>query len=678
MKKYYKIWIPAILVLLIAYLVFVPLRKWGRAHVNYMTAVDDHPLLCTNCHLYTQKSGLFYALLNTTYLSPFNLVVSKDGEKIFVVAEESDHLLIVDAVNKKVLKKIKVGDTPHSVVLNKNETLAYVSNQWSDNVSVIDLEKAEIIDTIKTGNGPAGLVLSKDENFLFVVNSYSSNISVINLQNNEEIKRLMAGNNPTGAGLSPDGNKICVSSRRALLLPSDQPPLTEVTILNTVNQRVYDRKIFESAYMIENISFTPEGDLAIMPLIRPKNLIPSVQVERGWIMTYGIGIIEMKENGRHIQLLLDEPNAYYSDPFDIEITPDGKKAFISHSGVDLISVVDVDSIRKLINESSDEELKMYADHLGISSKYVIKRISTGANPKGMALSPDGKLLYIAEHLDDRIAIVNTESLENIGTIDLGGPKRFTVARHGRQLFNNSSHTFQNQFGCYTCHPDAHEDGLVYNMASIDMGRNLANTQSLRDIGDTPPYKWNGKNQTVYKQDGMRFSTVLTRTEAFSHEELDALVSYIITGITYPPNLQYNPDGKLTEAQLRGKAIFERTHDNFGNVIPVKNRCITCHPAPYYTHCEMEDVGTLAESDDSMLFDTPHLNNIYASPPYLHDGSALTLEEIWTKRNDHDQHGVGNDMMKDQLNDLVEYLKSLSAPEYENKKQKTYPASIKKH
>ena len=82
--------------------------------------------------------------------------------------------------------------------------------------------------------------------------------------------------------------------------------------------------------------------------------------------------------------------------------------------------------------------------------------------------------------------------------------------------------------------------LVYNMASIDMGRNMTNTQSLREIGDTPPFKWNGKNQTVYKQDGMRFSTVLTRTEQFSYRDLDAIVAYIMRGIKYPPNLMYNP------------------------------------------------------------------------------------------------------------------------------------------
>jgi hypothetical protein len=31
------------------------------------------------------------------------------------------------------------------------------------------------------------------------------------------------------------------------------------------------------------------------------------------------------------------------------------------------------------------------------------------------------------------------------------------------------------------------------------------------------------------------------------------------------------------------------------------------------------------------------------PPYLHDGKAQTLEEIWTKFSEFDEHGVANDM-----------------------------------
>lgn len=648
-------------------LVIFPGYKLARAHVNEKTAVTDHPLLCTSCHLYITSNKLVTKLINADYLSPLNLAVSNDGNRIYVVAQDADELLVVDPLNNKVMNSIKVGVHPHSVILDKENNFAFVSNEWSDNVSVIDLNTQQVTDTLKTGNGPAGLALSANERFLYAVNSFGSNLSVINLDTKEEIKRLTTGNNPTGTGLSPDGKVLYVTSRRADIAPFGDPLVSELTLVNDSTQKVLKQMNVESAYMMENVAFTPSCDLAIMTLIRPKNNLPAIQVERGWMMNHGIGIIEQKENGRIIQLLLDEPNAYYSDPFDIVITPDGKKAFVSSSGVNVISVISIDSLRNLIAESSPEMLKLYANNLGISSRYIVKRITTGSNPKGLALSPDGKLLYVAEQLEDRIGVINTESLETINTIDLGGPKRITVARRGRRLLNNSGHTFQNQYACYTCHPDTHEDGLVYNMASIDMGRNVTNTQSLREIGDTPPFKWNGKNQTVYKQDGMRFSTVLTRTEQFSYRDLDAIVAYIMRGIKYPPNLMYNPTGQLTESQLRGKEIFERSVDNFGKPIPENNRCITCHPPPYYTNMKLADVSTLATTDDSIMFDTPHLNNIYASPPYLHDGRAATLEEIWTVYGKDDKHGLAGDMTKIQLNELVDYLKSLRGPEYEEHK-----------
>jgi len=679
MKSIYKklIIISGVLGVLLL-LIIPPSHRWARAHVNYQTAVEDHPLNCLSCHLYTQKTGFIPKLINADYYSPFNLALSDDGKKLFIVAEENNSLLIVDTRKGKVTSKIKVGTRPHSVILDNEENFAYVSNQWSDFVSVIDLKKMSVTDTLKTGNGPAGIALSSDGQFLYVVNSYTSDISVIDLRSGKERKRLTAGNNPTGIQISPDKSKLYVTSRRALLVPYGDPVVCELTVIDDNSKTIIDRKDMVSAYMLENIAFTPDGDLAMIPLIRPKNLVPSIQVERGFMMTNGFGIVEQKPDGRIIQLLLDEPNEYFADPFDIVITPDGKRAFISHSGVNRISVVNIDSLRALINESSDEELNYYSNHLGISSRYIINRIHTGSNPKGMALSADGKFLYVAEHLDDRIAVINTETLETINTIDIGGPRRITVARHGRRLLNNANGTFQTQYSCYTCHPDAHEDGLVYNMASKDMGRNLANTQSLRDIGDTPPFKWNGKNQTIYKQDGMRFSTVLTRNEPFSYKELDALVAYIVTGIPYPPNLLYNPTGELSESQKRGKAHFERTHDFMGNEIPEKQRCITCHPPPYFTNKQFEDVGTLLASDDSMLFDTPHLNNIYASPPYLHHGLALSLEEIWTKYAEKNTHGAVNDMTKIQLNELIEYLRSLSGPENYIEKPKTLHAKVKIH
>jgi YVTN family beta-propeller protein len=675
MKIVFRILIYGSIVLVVAFGLIVG-KKAARAHVNYLTAVEDHPITCRTCHIYTQQDNIIAKMLHETYVSPYKLSISGDGEKLYVVGQESNHLLLVDPKKGKVKGKLKVGERPHTVTLTGDGHTAYVTNQWADNIYKIDLDQWKVVDTLVGGAGPADMLITPDGKYLYCVNSYSSDFSIFDMETGKEKRRLKAGNNPVSIAMTPDASEIYVSSRRSVPVEHMTSPMTEMTVAVTEQQRVTQRLRWKDAYIMENVTVTPSGDMAISTLIRPKNLIPAVQIERGWMMTHGIGIIERKENGRMVQLLLDEPNAFFPDPFDIVVSPDGKRAYVSHSGVNTVSVIDLDEIRQILEESTDEQLRSYANHLGISSRYVVARIPVGANPKGMVLSPDGALLYVAERLDDRIAVINTQSLVIERSIDLEGPRRITVARHGRQVLNHAGHTFQNQYACYTCHPDTHEDGLVYNMEGKDMGRNLANVQTLRDIGNIPPYKWNGKNQTLYKQDGMRFSTILTRTEAFSHKELDALVAFIVTGIKNPPNLRFNPTGELTEAQQRGKEIFYRDFDNFGNEIPVGNRCYTCHPPPYFTDKQKHDVGTLADSDDPIQFDTPHLNNVYESAPYLHDGKAATLEEIWTKFNDHDQHGVANDMMKSQLNDLVEYLRSIREAKYYDQEE-VYHASLSK-
>jgi len=282
MKKVYKrILITVGILVILGVIILPPFHKWARKHVNYQTAVDDHPLNCFSCHLYTQKTGFIPKLINADYYSPFNLAIAPDGKRLYVVAEEDYTLLVVNTLTGEVEKIIEVGDQPHSVILDNEGKRAYVSNQWADNISVIDLDNLSVIDTLKTGNGPAGIALSSDEKYIYSVNSYTNDISVIELQSGREVKRLFAGNNPTGIEMSPDKSKLYITSRRALLVPYGDPVATEITVVDDKTKIVSDRVDLESAYMMENIAFTPEGDWLITPLIRPKNLIPSIQVERG-------------------------------------------------------------------------------------------------------------------------------------------------------------------------------------------------------------------------------------------------------------------------------------------------------------------------------------------------------------------------------------------------------------
>ena len=53
-----KIFVIAGVLLVTALLIHFPGRKLARAHVNGKTGVEDHPLLCTSCHIYISKNPL--------------------------------------------------------------------------------------------------------------------------------------------------------------------------------------------------------------------------------------------------------------------------------------------------------------------------------------------------------------------------------------------------------------------------------------------------------------------------------------------------------------------------------------------------------------------------------------------------------------------------------------------
>jgi hypothetical protein len=434
------------------------------------------------------------------------------------------------------------------------------------------------------------------------------------------------------------------------------PSMSEVTVVDTSQAVIKERIVIPSANLLQGVDWHPSGKFALITLNRTKNLVPMTRLLQGWTITNGLGIVW--RDGHVNQVLLDEPAMCFPDPADVAITPDGRFALVTSSGSNRIAVVDVPKLIGMLESASSYKREhVFPNHLGKPTEFIVKHIPTNESPRGIIITPDGEKAFAANALDDSLTVIDLETLDAVGRVDLGGPKVITKVRYGERIFHSANVTFHRQFSCHSCHPDGHVDGLTYDIEPDGIGISPVDNRTLRGILDTAPFKWEGTNPSLQRQCGPRLAVFFTRIQPFTPEELSALDNYICT-IPRPPN-RYRPLGaELTDAQRRGKKMFERTMTNDGRIISEENRCITCHFPPLYTDRQRHDIGTKFWLDRESEFDTPHLSNIYDSAPYLHNGIAETLEEIWTRYNPDDKHGVTNDMTKDQLNDLIEFLKTL--------------------
>jgi YVTN family beta-propeller protein len=434
--------------------------------------------------------------------------------------------------------------------------------------------------------------------------------------------------------------------------PHRTAPESEITVIDASRAVVVDRIPLHNIAHGFHIAFSADGRLGAVAELHPKNLIPLAHMEHSGAFADTLTLFGAEVGNKPVEVPLDELERYAARPFGVAMAPDKSRIYVTSEGSEIVTVIDVPRLLRFVRMHPDG----FAQDLSASANYVVTRIAVGHDPRGATFAPDGRSLLVVNRLDDTISVIDTQSNRVVSIVQLDGPKQISVLRHGEQTFYTSRYSFQGQIGCANCHIDSTFDGLTWDLEPDGFGRDIVDNRLIEDLVGTEPYKWNGGNPNLPTECGPRTEKYFWRSENYDDLTLTDLVTYI-RSLPPRPNRYKLPGYELTPAQERGKAIFERAADKFGNPIPEGNRCSYCHSGLKGTSQKSFDVGTKKTTDNSGLLDTPQLTNIALTAPYLHDGSAATLEEIWTRFNTEDKHGRTNDLTKDELNDLIEYLRT---------------------
>ncbi|MCX6904778.1 MAG: hypothetical protein NTW03_15115 [Verrucomicrobia bacterium] len=632
-------------------------REWSISHIRGVTGRSElNWVNCYYCHL-VRTEKLPWSKPRPHHDAPAGLAVSPDGSILYIALDDRDEVAVAQTATRQISHRIKVSGNPTGLALDAKGEHLFVTCKGGDRLAVLDTKTLKELESMEVGLLPAGVAYceTKAGPRLVVANSGSDDISVLSLSPLKEIARPAAGREPYAVAAARGRDFALVSCRLASVKHLDAVAASEVTVLNPALGRVVARETLASAHLSEGIAFVPSRSWALTPLVKVRNLVPITQVAKGWVMSSGLAVSDLQ--GHLVQIPLDEANDYFADPSAIVTDPAGRRAYVASGGSDVVSVVDLERLAAWLANADARTKQEAIEDLTLSPEYVIARIPTARNPRQLALSPDGKMLFVAEHLEDSVLVVDTTTLQPLGRIILGDAGLNDPIRRGERVFTRAAHTFQREFSCRSCHPDAHVDGLAYDFDGDGIGDNLLDNRSLQGLAGTAPFKWNGKNSTLQIQCGPRFARVLMRTDPIPPQDLNDLVTFLEA---QPParTVHKSQLGKLTEAQELGRQIFFASQRPDGTPIPVGRQCHTCHRPPLFTNRLPSDIGSKGPLDSTNFFDTPHLLGVASTAPYLHDGRAKTLEELWTVYQTNDMHGVSSYMNKHQLNDLIEYVKTL--------------------
>jgi YVTN family beta-propeller protein len=590
------------------------------------------------------------------YLSPTALALDANSSKIYIAEKTAKRIAVLDIKTKKVNKVADLDAEPTGMALSKDGSKLYVTAGLDfGSVKVVDVATGKVTSTLNAAHGPISPVLSKDGEKLFVCGQYENKVVVIDLKTNKQVTDISVSRQPVAATLTPDGDILFVAN----LLPSGNADSN----YNAAKVSVIDAKTYKLITNIElpsgsidirGIRVSPDGKYVYAACVLARYHLPASQVDRGWMNTNALAVIDANANAFVNTVVLDDVELGAANPHDVACTQDGKHLVVTHSGTNELSLIDAEAMHKKLDALKSEQSASAASTafrdvpndlafmVGIRRRIPLK----GIGPRDVIVA--GDKAFIAEYFTGSLGVVDLASPEvsKVASISLGVEPELTLARKGEMLFHDASCCLQKWQSCATCHPDARVDGINWDLLNDGIG-NPKQTKSLLFSHQTPPVMITGirPDAETAVRAGIRYIQFSVRPE----EDAVAMDEYLKSLKPIPsPYLKTNASGKteLSDAAKRGEALF------------AKARCADCHSGPYYTDQKKYNVGLGVGREKDTLFYTPALVEIWRTAPYLYDGRAATMKDVLKKYNKDNKHGLTSDLTDEQIDDLAEFVLSL--------------------
>ena len=596
--------------------------------------------------------GTVSTALSADYLSPAALDVCNGGKTLVITQHTGRRIDLFDTATSKIIRSIKLPAEPTGAVCSPSGDLLYVTIGIAPgSLLVINAASGKIVESIPVGHTPTSPILSPDGRTIYVCNRFDNCVSVVDLAAGRRTKTIPVKRDPVAAALTPDGKFLFVVNH----MPDGRADLdyvaSKLSVIDTAKGEVVKTiKLVNGAEGMRGVHVSPDGKYAYATHLMARFLVPTTQIERGWINTNAISVIRVSDQKLLFTVLLDDVDMGFANPWAVKVSPDGRFLCVSSAGNDELRLIDLPAMMKKIDdavatmgEGTDAmHLNAHNDLSFISS--CSQRISLkGKGPRAVAIV--GQAIYAAEYFSDsltRVTLRPDGKVDTITGIPLGPEQPITIERQGEIYFNDATLCFQKWQSCASCHSDdGRMDALNWDLLNDGIG-NPKNVKSLVFSHRTPPVMALGvrdKAETAVRA-GIKYIQFAVRPE----EDAQAIDAYLASLEPLPSPRLVN--GKLSKAAKRGKKRFKEAG------------CIRCHPAPYYTDMNMYDVGTGKRQDKGKRFDVPTLREVWRTSPYLHDGRAVTLYDVIKTHNPDNRRGTTSALTDQQIKDLAEYVESL--------------------
>lgn len=556
-----------------------------------------------------------------------DVAVADDGRIVFTNKGSRD-VTVYDGAGK-LLERVEFELPPTGVAIDGD--WAYVSSSAGEGrLSKLSLKDYSVAYTTTTAMGACAPVVSADGETVYVCNRYKGTLSAVSAADGTVKASIAMLREPCAAVLSPDGRYLYVAN----FLPAQRADVDYVAAAVSVVEcdkfrKVNDIVLSNGSNALRGIACSPDGKYVFVSHNLGRYQIPTSQLQQGWMNTNAVSVIDASTQSLVGSVVMDEPDRGAGGIWDVAC--DGRYLVTSQSGTHDVSVVDYAAmVRKLESYAKPQELDYDMYFIQDVRR---RRALSGNGPRAICLK-DNKV-YVPTYFSDTLNVVDLEQ-DRISVVAYNPDRMESAVDIGERAFNDAALCYQNWQSCNGCHPnEGRVDGMNWDLMNDGIG-NPKNCKSMLLSHRTPKCMISGIRDSagLAVRAGYKFIQFCDVPE-----DIALCVDEYLMALEPLPS-PYLVDGKLSAKAEEGKKLYEK----FG--------CANCHSGPYYTDMKMHRIGEDIEFEQG--WDTPTLVEVWRTAPYLFDGRAATMVDVFYEH----KHGIDGKISRKEAEALAEYVNSL--------------------
>jgi YVTN family beta-propeller protein len=234
--------------------------------------------------------------------------------------KSADGIGLIDAVQKKFLRKIPAGSDPEQFCLSPDGSRIYIANEDVGAATILDATSGKVVTFVPVAREPEGVGVSPDGRFFYVTCETAGDVFAIDAKSFKVIGHLEVHPRPRSVAFLPDASRAFIPSESS----------GELNVIDTASQKLV------------KVIALPKGS-------RPMTVKVSLDGKKIYASAGRAGTVCVVDAATYEVLNTIKVG---TRPWGLALSPDGKYLFTANGPSDDVSVVDLATEKEIARVKS--------------------------------------------------------------------------------------------------------------------------------------------------------------------------------------------------------------------------------------------------------------------------------------------------------------------------------------